>query len=619
MSTTAMWLLLAVVVIVIVFASVLYKRTFTVHELALTGVMAALSLVAYLFFRVPFYGGSSFHLGNTFTALTALLLDGVSGGLAGAIGLALADILAGDPGYAVTTFVLKFIIGITCVQSLTRCSSSVSWTSTPPAIWQGDRRSCLRPAAECLHRPVPRLLPQCLHLRPGVHHRQGSDQDHRRRHLREQRGLHRLRRHPLSGPAPGLERANLLPKAQKASEPRPKSNQLPFLSDVLIKQKERVPAAHALFALLFFKYEEPERDVRCQFRQCRETGCAVPGRFPVVGRHGEEASSCPAGTVMLPETSRSPMASKPDTPLPAPVPVRLFVEDGLHLEEMLCTRHGVDEPSAGAQDAEKLLLREGRKAVEQHIRPACAHRLMETGRHGVSAEAEPSQPDARQALRCQNRPVPADGPPLRTALRCTGHTSPRRSLRPTGGAAFRLSADRTRGRALPAPARRCRSSPRSGTRGGLRPSPCCRRGPWYGCSAPAADASSPLWPGRSCGQRDISVRYPRQAVRRTAGSTTGRIPLPSHFLAVVLDGSRRAAAGVHILLKAGELLLRRAAADEHEARVFVLRRDIIAAAAVIAAGLLCLGGAGRTAAPLCSLRLLLRPLRSHALAVLLGS
>ena len=111
MSTTAMWLLLAVVIVVILFGSVLYKRTFTTKELALTGVMAALSLVAYLFFRVPFYGGSSFHLGNTFTALTALLLDGVSGGLAG---LALADILAGDPGYAVTTFVLKFIIGITC-------------------------------------------------------------------------------------------------------------------------------------------------------------------------------------------------------------------------------------------------------------------------------------------------------------------------------------------------------------------------------------------------------------------------------------------------------------------------------------------------------------------------
>lgn len=114
MSTTAMWLLLAVVIVLIVFGSVLYKRTFTVRELALTGVMAALSLIAYLFFRIPFMGGSSFHLGNTFTALTALLLDGVSGGLAGAIGLALADILAGDPGYAVTTFILKFLIGITC-------------------------------------------------------------------------------------------------------------------------------------------------------------------------------------------------------------------------------------------------------------------------------------------------------------------------------------------------------------------------------------------------------------------------------------------------------------------------------------------------------------------------
>ena len=114
MSTTAMWLLLAVVVIVILFASVLYKRTFTTKELAMTGVMAALSLVAYLFFRVPFYGGSSFHLGNTFTALTAMLLDGVSGGLAGAIGLALADVVAGDPGYAITTFILKFIIGLVC-------------------------------------------------------------------------------------------------------------------------------------------------------------------------------------------------------------------------------------------------------------------------------------------------------------------------------------------------------------------------------------------------------------------------------------------------------------------------------------------------------------------------
>ena len=116
MSTATMWLLLFVVAALALLIAALTKTKFTVQKISIIGIMAAMSFVAYEFFRIPnvFGTGSSFHLGNTFTALTALLLDGVSGGLAGAIGLALADILAGDPGYAVTTFVLKFIIGITC-------------------------------------------------------------------------------------------------------------------------------------------------------------------------------------------------------------------------------------------------------------------------------------------------------------------------------------------------------------------------------------------------------------------------------------------------------------------------------------------------------------------------
>lgn len=116
MSQTMVWLLLAVVAIIIILFSALYKKKFTAKEITIIGVMAALSFVAYEFLRIPnvFGTGSSFHLGNTFTALTAMLLDGVSGGLAGAVGLALADIVAGDPGYAITTFVLKFIIGIAC-------------------------------------------------------------------------------------------------------------------------------------------------------------------------------------------------------------------------------------------------------------------------------------------------------------------------------------------------------------------------------------------------------------------------------------------------------------------------------------------------------------------------
>ena len=116
MSTATMWLLLFVVAALALLIAALTKTKFTVQKISIIGIMAALSFVAYEFFRIPnvFGTGSSFHLGNTFTALTAMLLDGVSGGLAGAIGLALADILAGDPGYAVTTFVLKFLIGITC-------------------------------------------------------------------------------------------------------------------------------------------------------------------------------------------------------------------------------------------------------------------------------------------------------------------------------------------------------------------------------------------------------------------------------------------------------------------------------------------------------------------------
>ena len=115
-STSVLWLLLFVVVVAALMLAAFTHTSFTTRKIALIGVMAALSFVAYEFFRIPnvFGSGSSFHLGNTFTVLAALLLDGVSGGLAGAFGLALADVVAGDPGYAVTTFVLKFIIGIVC-------------------------------------------------------------------------------------------------------------------------------------------------------------------------------------------------------------------------------------------------------------------------------------------------------------------------------------------------------------------------------------------------------------------------------------------------------------------------------------------------------------------------
>ncbi|MDD3367920.1 MAG: ECF transporter S component [Lachnospiraceae bacterium] len=82
------------------------------HKLVLTGIMAALSFIAYEFFRIPFGNtGTSFHLGNTFAALGGLMLGPIYGGFGAAIGLSLADLIAGDLIYVPTTFILKFIIG----------------------------------------------------------------------------------------------------------------------------------------------------------------------------------------------------------------------------------------------------------------------------------------------------------------------------------------------------------------------------------------------------------------------------------------------------------------------------------------------------------------------------
>lgn len=89
----------------------------TAQKVALTGLMAALSYVVFTFlqFKIMLPGGdaTSFHLGNTICVLGALLLGGFYGGLGGAIGMTIGDLL--DPVYIVyapKTFILKFCIGL---------------------------------------------------------------------------------------------------------------------------------------------------------------------------------------------------------------------------------------------------------------------------------------------------------------------------------------------------------------------------------------------------------------------------------------------------------------------------------------------------------------------------
>lgn len=88
-----------------------------IYKIALTAMMAALSYVVFTFLqiKVPLPGGdaTSFHLGNAVCVLGALLLGGVYGGIGGAVGMTIGDLL--DPIYIIyapKTFVLKFMIGL---------------------------------------------------------------------------------------------------------------------------------------------------------------------------------------------------------------------------------------------------------------------------------------------------------------------------------------------------------------------------------------------------------------------------------------------------------------------------------------------------------------------------
>ena len=86
-----------------------------VFKLVITALMSALCYVVFTLIQIKIptpAGYTSFHLGNVFCVLAALLIDGVSGGFAGAIGMGIADLM--DPAYVVTTpktIILKFLIG----------------------------------------------------------------------------------------------------------------------------------------------------------------------------------------------------------------------------------------------------------------------------------------------------------------------------------------------------------------------------------------------------------------------------------------------------------------------------------------------------------------------------
>lgn len=88
----------------------------SVLRLTISAIMMALCYVSFAFLKITIptpLGYTSFHLGNVMCVVAALLLGGVTGGLVGAIGMGIGDIL--DPVYimiAPKTIILKMMIGL---------------------------------------------------------------------------------------------------------------------------------------------------------------------------------------------------------------------------------------------------------------------------------------------------------------------------------------------------------------------------------------------------------------------------------------------------------------------------------------------------------------------------
>ncbi|MDE6701812.1 MAG: ECF transporter S component [Acetatifactor sp.] len=86
-----------------------------VKRLAQAGLLAALCYIGFSVFKLDLTVGTektSFHFGNVFCVMAALLLGGYWGGLAGAIGMTVGDLTTTYVTSAPKTFLLKLCIGL---------------------------------------------------------------------------------------------------------------------------------------------------------------------------------------------------------------------------------------------------------------------------------------------------------------------------------------------------------------------------------------------------------------------------------------------------------------------------------------------------------------------------
>ena len=86
-----------------------------VYKMSLSALFAALCYIGFAYFKIDIPVGSektAFHLGNVFCVLAALFIGPFWGGMAGAVGMTIADLTSGYVTSAPKTFVLKLCIGL---------------------------------------------------------------------------------------------------------------------------------------------------------------------------------------------------------------------------------------------------------------------------------------------------------------------------------------------------------------------------------------------------------------------------------------------------------------------------------------------------------------------------
>ena len=114
--TFALGLIMILVGVVIpIVTSLPKKRATDVRTLSMAALFAALCYIGFTYCKIDIPVGmekTAFHLGNVFCVLAALFLGGLWGGMAGAVGMTIADLTTAYVTSAPKTFLLKLCIGL---------------------------------------------------------------------------------------------------------------------------------------------------------------------------------------------------------------------------------------------------------------------------------------------------------------------------------------------------------------------------------------------------------------------------------------------------------------------------------------------------------------------------